>query len=121
MEIEKKLGERDLIVSSTDKKGIICYVNKTFEDISEYSKDELYGQPHNVIRHPDMPKAVFRYIWNSLSSYKALTRLSLKLFKVVSSCLKCVNCSVSGSNLFRPPLSVPIQRTPDLSSIIEVI
>jgi len=70
MEIEKILGERDLIVSSTDKRGIINYVNATFEEISEYTKDELYGQPHNMIRHPDMPKAIFKYIWTSLLSYK---------------------------------------------------
>ena len=49
MEIEKILGERDLIVSSTDNKGNINYVNATFEKISEYTKDELYGQPHNII------------------------------------------------------------------------
>jgi len=70
METEKTLGERDLIVSSTDSKGIINYVNSTFENISEYTKDELYGQPHNIIRHPDMPKGVFRYVWNCLLAHK---------------------------------------------------
>jgi len=70
METEKELGERDLIVSSTNNKGIINYVNATFEKISEYTKDELYGQPHNMIRHPDMPKAVFKYIWTCLLSHK---------------------------------------------------
>jgi PAS domain S-box-containing protein len=72
MEIEKILGERDLIVSSTDKKGIICYVNSTFEKISEYTKEELYGQPHNIIRHPDMPRAVFKYVWNQLTNQKPI-------------------------------------------------
>lgn len=70
METEKKLGQKDLIVSSTNKKGIIGYVNSTFENISEYSKDELYGQPHNIIRHPDMPKSVFKYIWAQMSTHK---------------------------------------------------
>lgn len=70
MEIEKILGERDLIVSSTDKKGKINYVNATFEKISEYTKDELYGQAHNIIRHPDMPKAIFRYLWTCLLDHK---------------------------------------------------
>lgn len=70
METEKILEERDLIVSSTNNKGIINYVNATFERISEYTKDELYGQPHNIIRHPDMPKGIFKYVWNCLLSGK---------------------------------------------------
>lgn len=70
METEKILSEKDLIVSSTDNKGIINYVNGTFERISEYKKDELYGKPHNLIRHPDMPKGVFRYVWNCLLAHK---------------------------------------------------
>jgi len=72
METEKILGDRDLIVSSTDKKGMINYVNSAFENISEYTKDELYGQPHNIIRHPDMPKGIFRYIWDCLLSHKPI-------------------------------------------------
>lgn len=72
MEIEKELGERDLIVSSTNKKGIISYVNSTFTRVSEYTKDELYGNPHNIVRHPDMPKAVFRYVWENLLSKKSV-------------------------------------------------
>lgn len=70
MEIEKVLGDRDLIVSSTDKKGIITYVNSTFSKISEFTKDELYGQPHNIIRHPDMPKTIFKHAWTNLLSQK---------------------------------------------------
>lgn len=70
METEKVLGDRDLIVSSTDKKGIITYVNSTFSNISEYTKDELYGQPHNIIRHPDMPRAIFKYAWDRLLNHK---------------------------------------------------
>ena len=72
MEIEKELGERDLIVSSTNKKGIISYVNSTFTRVSEYTKDELYGNPHNIVRHPDMPKAVFRYVWENLLNKKTV-------------------------------------------------
>lgn len=68
METEKILDDLDLIVSSTDKKGMIIYVNSTFCKVSEYTKEELYGQPHNIIRHPDMPKSIFKYIWNSLLS-----------------------------------------------------
>lgn len=70
MEIEKILDEKDLIVSSTNSKGIISYVNNTFSEVSGYKKSELYGQPHNIIRHPHMPKTIFKYIWTTLLSKK---------------------------------------------------
>lgn len=70
METEKILDEKDLIVSTTNKKGIISYVNRAFCDISGYSKEELYGQPHNIIRHPDMPKTIFRYLWDKILSHE---------------------------------------------------
>ena len=73
MEIEKELKPNEIIVSSTDKAGIINYANYEFSKMCEYSKDELYGQPHNIIRHPDMPKAVFRYMWEQLFLKKTVT------------------------------------------------
>jgi len=58
------------IVSKTDLKGIITYVNKQFCEISGYSKDELIGFSHNIIRHPDMPKEVFKEMWDTIQSKK---------------------------------------------------
>lgn len=58
------------IVSKTDKKGVITYVNDAFCDISGYSQDELLGKPHNVIRHPDMPKETFRDMWHTIKDLK---------------------------------------------------
>ncbi len=58
------------IISKTDPKGVITYVNQAFCDISEYSCDELIGQPHNFIRHPDMPAAAFKDMWNSIKNKK---------------------------------------------------
>lgn len=54
------------IFSITDEKGIIQDVNKNFEIISGYSREELIGSPHNIIRHPDMPKAVFKEMWQMI-------------------------------------------------------
>ncbi len=72
METEKELNEKDVIVSSTDLKGNITYANKVFCNTCEYSTSELYGKPHNIIRHPDMPKAVFKFAWDNLKNNKTV-------------------------------------------------
>ena len=54
------------IMSKTDKKGIIEFANDYFMEISRYKEWELMGQPHNVIRHPDMPKIIFKMLWDRL-------------------------------------------------------
>lgn len=58
----------DFIVSKTDTKGRITYVNKIFMEMSEYSEEELLGKPHSIIRHPDMPKAVFKLLWDMVQN-----------------------------------------------------
>ncbi|MDP3935671.1 MAG: PAS domain-containing protein [Alphaproteobacteria bacterium] len=52
-----------MIVSRTDSKGLLVYCNRLFLNISGYSEKELLGKPHSMIRHPDMPKAVFKLLW----------------------------------------------------------
>lgn len=56
----------DLIVSKTDTKGRITYANKTFCRMAGYDEAELIGRPHSIIRHPDMPRAVFKLLWDTL-------------------------------------------------------
>lgn len=63
---EKRLSSDDILVSKTDVGGRITYGNETFIEVSGYSKEELIGQPHNIIRHPDMPKAIFHLMWQSI-------------------------------------------------------
>ncbi len=58
------------LVSETDRKGVITYVNDTFCKFSEYTKDELIGQNHNIIRHPDMPKKMFKDLWATIGKGK---------------------------------------------------
>lgn len=60
--------EGKYIVSKTDTKGIITYINDVFVDISGFSEQELLGKSHNVVRHPDMPEAAFQYLWDTLKS-----------------------------------------------------
>lgn len=62
------LGEQALIVSKTDLKGQITYVNRDFVDVSGYSEAELLGQPHNILRHPDMPVEAFEDMWRDLKN-----------------------------------------------------
>ena len=64
--VEVELDEHTLIASKTDLKGLITYVNKAFVDISGYSESELIGQPHNILRHPDMPSEAFADLWRDI-------------------------------------------------------
>ena len=66
-----RLTSSDELISTTDKKGNITYVNQNFIDISGYSEQELIGKPHNIIRHSDMPKAAFKEMWATLLSGKS--------------------------------------------------
>ena len=66
MFIETIVPHNELIISRTDLNGIITYVNETFAEISGYTPEELIGKPHNIVRHPDMPKSVYADLWKSL-------------------------------------------------------
>ena len=71
----------DVIISQTDLKGIIVYANRMFCDTSGYRADELNGQPHNIIRHPDMPKAAFEKMWETIKSGQSWNGLVKNLRK----------------------------------------
>jgi len=64
--VEKVMRDGDFIVSMTDLKGIITYGNRIFIEFSGYSEAELLGTQHNIIRHPDMPRAVFQLLWDKI-------------------------------------------------------
>ncbi len=65
-EVEHIVKNVDLIVSKSDEEGNITYVNPVFIKISGYSHASLLEQPHAILRHPDMPKVVFRYLWENI-------------------------------------------------------
>ncbi|MDD2833670.1 MAG: PAS domain-containing protein [Methylotenera sp.] len=69
---ERLMREHDFIVSKTDLKGRITYGNEIFIEFSGYSEEELIGTQHNVIRHPDMPRAVFQLLWDYLNQDKEI-------------------------------------------------
>lgn len=70
--IERTFHPDQIIVSKTDLKGRLTYVNRLFAEISGYPEDELLGEPHNIIRHPDMPRAVFALLWERMAAGEEL-------------------------------------------------
>jgi len=58
----------DYILSETDEKGLILYANHTFCEIAGYKIEDLIGQPHNIVRHPDMPRIAFKGLWDDIQS-----------------------------------------------------
>jgi PAS domain S-box-containing protein len=69
---ERFFDKNDIIVSKTDLKGHLTYVNRVFMAISDYEERELLGQPHSIIRHPDMPRAIFKLLWERLHAGKEI-------------------------------------------------
>jgi len=76
-----ELSKKRYIVSKTDAKGVIQYGNDYFVEISGYRESELIGQPHNIIRHPDMPKVIFKLMWDRIN-------LGKNIFAVVKNLAK---------------------------------
>jgi PAS domain S-box-containing protein len=67
-ERERVMREDDFLVSKTDLKGRITYGNRIFIEYSGYSEAELLGKQHNIVRHPDMPRGVFKFLWDTLEA-----------------------------------------------------
>ena len=78
---EIALDSKKYIISETDAKGNITYCNDYFVEISGYSKEELIGSPHNIVRHPDMPKIVFKLLWQTIKEGKNINAIVKNLAK----------------------------------------
>lgn len=65
---ERAFAPDDIIVSKTDLTGHLTYVNDVFLEVSRFDEADLIGKPHNVIRHPDMPSAVFKLLWDEIQA-----------------------------------------------------
>ena len=63
---ERTFPAQQRLISTTDARGVITYCNDAFMEISGFSRDELIGAPHNQVRHPDVPSAVFEHMWSTL-------------------------------------------------------
>jgi PAS domain S-box-containing protein len=62
---ERLMSPDEMIVSKTDPKGVITYANQAFCRLAAMPEEDLMGQPHNIIRHPEMPRCVFKLLWDT--------------------------------------------------------
>ncbi len=67
-DVEQEVKNVDIVVSKGDEKGDISYANPIFFKLSGYTQAELLEKPHAILRHPDMPKVVFKYLWDEIQS-----------------------------------------------------
>lgn len=106
LEQYQKALDETAIVSKTDINGIITFVNDKFCKISGYSKEELIGKPHNIVRHPDTPKSLFKKLWKTI--------LSKRIFKGIIK-----NRKKDGSYYYVDSTIIPIMDSND--DIVEFI
>ena len=66
--VERTFGEDEIVVSKTNMRGIITYANDVFLRLASYREEDVYGKPHNIIRHPDMPRCAFKLVWDRIKS-----------------------------------------------------
>jgi len=78
---EEYIFEGRVIISQTDLEGVITFANRQFCDVSGYKAEELIGKPHNIVRHPDMPRATFEQMWKTINSGQAWNGLIKNLRK----------------------------------------
>jgi PAS domain S-box-containing protein len=78
---EIELDPKRYIVSETDEKGRITFANDYFMEVSGYTQEELIGKPHNIVRHPDMPRVVFKLLWETISAGKNINAVVKNLAK----------------------------------------
>lgn len=82
---EITFAQDDIIVSKTDPKGRINYANDVFCKVSGYAEQELLGQPHSLVRHPDMPRSVFQLLWQRIAGGE-------EIFAYVKNMARCGGC-----------------------------
>ena len=92
---EHEFPASDLLVSTTDTKGLITHCNPAFVEASGFSYKELVGQPHNLIRHPDMPPEAFKDMWRTIGfgrSWTAIVKNRRKNGEIHPQCPRAAGC-----------------------------
>jgi PAS domain S-box-containing protein len=116
---ERTFGEHEIIVTKTDPRGILTYANDIFLRISALREDEAIGQPHNIIRHPDMPRCVFKLLWDTIAQGNELFAYVINLARDGAHywVLAHVTPSFAGGRIVGYHSS---RRLPDRSAVAEV-
>jgi PAS domain S-box-containing protein len=113
----REMREEDFIVSKTDLKGRIVYCNKIFVEFSQYSSQELIGSQHNIIRHPDMPRAVFKLLWDTVQANNEIFAYVKNMAKDGSAYWVFANISVSTDEKGNPIAYFSVRRKPKASGV----
>ncbi len=79
--VERHFGHDELIVSKTDLRGRITYANDVFLRVAGYDETDVMDMPHNIIRHPDMPRCVFKYLWDTIQDGQEIFAYVVNLAK----------------------------------------
>lgn len=79
--VERTFADNEFIVSKTDTTGRLMYINQTFMEIADYTEADLQNQQHSIIRHPDMPRGIFKLLWNTIQSGKEIFAYVMNMTK----------------------------------------
>lgn len=79
--VERTFRDDEIIVSKTDTRGWITYANETFQRMAGFSEAELLNQPHSIIRHPEMPRCVFKLLWDTIEAGQEIFAYVLNMSK----------------------------------------
>lgn len=78
---ERSFGKEEIIVTKTDQQGRVTYANRVFMRVSGFDEAEILGRPHSFIRHPDMPRSVFKLLWDTVQDKREIFAYVLNLAK----------------------------------------
>jgi PAS domain S-box-containing protein len=118
VDTEILIPEDQILISTTDAKGIITEVNDIFTKISGYSKEELTGASHNIIRHPDMPRIMFKIVWDHIKDKENVMAVVKNLAKdgkyywVVTDFVTLVDAdrNILGYTAYRKPVNEKVKE-----------
>ncbi len=79
--VERFFDDNEIIVSKTDLKGRITYCNDICRNIGGYTNYELVGQPHSILRHPDMPRSIFKLLWDMITAKQEIFAYVMNIAK----------------------------------------
>jgi len=125
--VENSLGDEELIVSKTDCKGRITYANDIFIRMAKYPARDLIGAPHSIIRHPEMPRCVFKLLWDTIEAGREVFAYVVNLaadgshywvFAHVTTTLDNRNNIVGHHSNRRKPERGPIERIKPIYALL---